>query len=494
MNLITKIYLFLINIIKIIFIKISPIIPRWLGIFLYKISLKLCIKILIFKIPEIKSIYLKTKFDSWFKPGSSDLDIIIVIQDQKGPHKEIKLFSRYLKARKLATTLFPFIDMYVFPLFMNDFKKWKAINQENIYHDDLIKDMKLIYGKDIPVQAPEKPTKLSGFGLRFSYESILVSVYNYILHDKKNIRPIYKNSLIIIRSFFIHCNKQDGSLDDYKNFLLKQGIDEEFINQFFALPKNNFRVKKEFLIQTIFNLNKIFEIIGKDYKPENINDDFEIVSSPKSEIKNIPEINEFVDKLEKRNIKSIYITQEAFENIDSYFLYLITPEKIKYEEFKNQIEEIFSKLEILKTNKEKIKIRERKTMYIFPPDIFPVIFTAGALKFSLMINYGFLFEAPNFNLNSKKLFGDDLKIIIKKIDLENSSKSVWYVNIPLSVNEYSEKILFYRAVIDKLFKKTNKFYLNNSLEEYQKIFGKLEFNFNDREKRYIYFRKNLISK
>ena len=468
------------------FLKTNHIfICRQLGILLYKLSLKITIKILTKKLPEVETIYSATKFDKKFRIGESDIDLYVVSRNLSVT-EEIEFVRKFNQLSQKITGWLPFFDL----LFLNDAKKWDKICRPFIAktEDKHWNNLTLVYGNEIRTNNGNNETEIYGYDLRTYYEQILMNIYRQRITGENYFRTMYNYTFYIIRAFFITKNKKDAKdINEYQELLEQIGIDKNFLKEFFNLPNKNFKSESDFPILTLFYVIKIIEAMGQIEKKIEKND-FNIIHNNYAEPEQTKEINNFVSSLNKDEIKSIYLTRSVL-GFDSKFLYLVFKDGLNYGNFKKQCQEILDCILHLKTLEQKISINYRPLMYVFPPDIFPIILTPGLISYDKIMNAGGIFESANFNLNGKNLFGDEQKINLNRREMER---------FPFLINRTSpclipcDILISNHAMIYKLLIKKDILCVNEVLSEYEKLFGKIKYNLNIPEEMYI-FTKNLIT-
>ena len=121
-----------------------------------------------------------------------------------------------------------------------------------------------------------------------------MNVYESKINNNNDFKRAYKFTLYIIKTLFIKEYKRYAkNIQEYKEFLKKKDIDQNFINIFFDLPKNNYKGNNKFIDSlVIYNINLLESIYSK---LEN-NSSFTIKKDLKNKSK-FPKINNFIDKL-----------------------------------------------------------------------------------------------------------------------------------------------------------------------------------------------------
>ena len=462
---------------------------RQVGIFLYKFGLIIAVQ-MYKKMPEIESIYTKTKFDKWFKVGQSDIDIQIIIKDMS-IEQEWDFLKRFWKIQKSVEKLFPFIELVILA-FNRDFKIHQIIGHTKISRKgEHFQNWKLIYGKENRMKFKDNETKLSYPYTAFSYRDSLFNIYEFKLNENQNLRVFYKCIGAIIRNFFRDENKREAkNIDEYKEFFKKRGLSERFTKEFFELPGKDFKSNQGFLALALFSIIKLIESL----KTENLNKktnkmDFKVIKNPHFKININSEIKNFVNKLDKKHIHSIYLEREVYRS--QCLFYLIFKDGLSYKEFKQQFNLILDNLHLLKEVKDRVKLKEK--VYTSDPQLFPIILTEKMIKNTEFIDDGDPYGSVNFNSYAKKLYGDKISItpnykqIRKMVDMPKTQIPLQFFQLyKLQKENKSYSILL---MIHKLLNEKNILCLHNIEKEYFKHYPKLDMD--SVEERYKFVRKEM---
>ncbi|MFW5746636.1 MAG: hypothetical protein ACOCWQ_03765, partial [Nanoarchaeota archaeon] len=170
---------------------------RW-GIMLYQWGLWIALAVWK-RTSGVLTVYSKTAFDTAFAPGYSDIDLVIVAEQQSRTVRFLKRFHR----RNLALRLFlPFLA-HTELFFQQEFKSYQKIMSDLLMPPaKRLKNWQLLYGtdqreSDHPASQTKCPTRLSSYLLQRKFENLLVSCYEALLVDMKNHRRILKPFLCI---------------------------------------------------------------------------------------------------------------------------------------------------------------------------------------------------------------------------------------------------------------------------------------------------------
>lgn len=461
---------------------------KQIGLFLYKLSLYILILILK-KDKRIRAIYTVTDLNSSeFVVGKSDIDILIIVSSMD-VKSEIEFNRQFHKLEKKILAIFPFLGsvfddhLYVFE---DNFKLFQKHRRRYIERRGKhIKNWQLVYGAECRTDYGDDETELDGYFIRFCYEQVLLAVYLGKLKEQSDIRMLYKYSFHLMRMFFFFVTKNDSDdPDDYKKFLISYGIDPAFLDTFFDLPSNNFLADDEFIILAIYSMIKIIESMAELDKSETKDYlDFEIVKDPIFKMKIMPEINDFINSLNKTGFKSIYLNNII--HLESYSIYLISDDIYDFSLFNKQIKNILDCLSTLKTLNKKIAIKLRSSMYTITPDIFPVFITTKMMNYSKFMDHGIFMGSVNFLFNAIKLFGEPLRSVILKQQIREADYFLNFdsYNLRMDTQPYHkqiEKIKGYYIMRHRLLSEKNKLYLTNVDYGYYSYFGgALRDNFNE---------------
>ncbi|NCN07644.1 hypothetical protein GW933_03035 [Candidatus Falkowbacteria bacterium] len=474
--------------------RIGPL--RQIGLNLYKLSLLIFI-FLIKKEKNVKAIYLITDLNSSeFIVGRSDIDILIIINSMS-IERELEFIDFYFKRwEKWFNFIFPFlggaVDHYPY-MFEDNFKLFQKTRRRYIERRGKhIKNWNLIYGTDCRIDFGDDETELDGYYLRFCYEEFLVAIYLGVFRGEYDVRMMYRYGLSIMRMFFFFVNQNEAKdKNEYKDFLFSNGIDRDFLNNFFDLPEKKFVADDDLAITAIFYLIKIIEKISEaDSAVSGDYVEFKIIDN-NLKVKNIPEVDMFVKSLAVSGLQSVYLSQIL--NLDSHFLYLIISDDLDFPLFKRLASDIFDNLSKLKTLDKKIDIKLRPSMYANAPDIFPLFMTRKMMNYSKFLDYGFFLEAVAFKIKAKKLFGSDLEINISKYRLRETgyflNHDMYNLRIDYTYEDNVERIKSCYMMRHQLLNEKNELYLDDVIVGYQKHFGPVGFDFDNKQKRYLFTRR-----
>lgn len=452
---------------------------KQIGQSLYRFSLYILV-IVLKRDKRIKAVYGLTDLGSPdFVVGKSDIDILVVINSMD-VESEVEFNIYFHRLEKKLLSVFPFFGsvfddhLYVFE---DNFKLFQKHRRRYIERRGKhVKNWQLVYGVECRTDYGDDETELDGYFIRFCYEQILLAVYLGKLKEQSDIRMLYKYSFHLMRMFFFFVTKNDSDdHDDYKKFLISYGIDLAFLDTFFDLPSNNFLADDEFTILAIYSMIKIIESMAeldksgtKDYL------DFEIVKDPIFKIKIMPEINDFVNSLDKTGFKSIYLNNII--HLESYSIYLISDDTYDFNSFNKQIKNILNCLSALKTLNKKIAIKLRSSMYTITPDIFPLFITIKMINYSKFMDYGIFMESINFSVNAVKLYGESYRPKIWHQQIREADYFFNFDSYNLRMDDQLyhqqiEKIKGYYIMRHRLLVEKNKLYLTNVVDGYLSYFS-----------------------
>ncbi|MFA5737142.1 MAG: hypothetical protein WCX70_00675 [Candidatus Paceibacterota bacterium] len=483
----------ILKIVKTFFVKYGQkTLVKKLGIFLYKISSFIALKYLVFKLPKIKTVYSMTEVTGdWFRVGVSDIDLIVVFSDIDN----LEIFDYYKKIYstvKKMELIFPFVWLGGSPFFEKDFKLWYSLNMEYFHNIGKYKDLCLLYGPDLrPKMAPQNKIGLSAFSIRLFFEEIFVEIYYNILNKENRFRNTYKFFKLLSQiSYSIEKNKVISFHSEVmEKWLSKAGCEPQFVKQLLQMPALDYLViDEDFSVNLIYNTNIIINYIGQQSKTKpTTNPEKLIVENfpPKIKEENIESIKNFIEKISKKNIYSIFITKSIFvPQANSYTLYLTINNKNK-EETKKQIKNILASLKLLQVGLKNISIKVRSKIYL--DSIFPLILFSDLLNFNQFMNGGCLNESPNIKYNSLILSGVNPNLTP---DFNDSAKGIYDI-IHVSFNlmdDLTFDIVFIYFLQYLLLIKTKKLYLDNIINIYNKVF-KESIDLKNREASYLKYRE-----
>lgn len=395
---------------------------RKIGKLLYKLGLYFSLKV--FKgMREIESIYLKTNLEKDFIIGESDIDLAIIVKEMS-LREETKFLRKYLRRFILIRTVFPFIS-YIELFFKKEFENYQKLRYEEIFQKDKhFENWKLIYGKENRLKLKNNETKPSSYVIRDCYENILLNIYEAEVNEEENFRRLHRATFNIIRALFIKENKRDTEdTEEYKKFLADKQVSRKFISDFFNMPKKDYSYEKRFLSLILFyNIKLIEKLGGKLTKKGKYS-----IENEKQEIAIKEEVEYYIKNIDKKNLKSIYLS--PIFNKKTFYLYLVIKD-LDYNQFKKLFESVLENISLLSGFKKEIRkgIKDR-----FAQDfkIFPIVVTENMLSNSVFIDGFYPYESVNFNFNSKKLFGKNIKI---GLNLEHiKEKFNLFVHLSLSI-------------------------------------------------------------
>lgn len=456
---------------------------RQLGIFLYEVGVRQSIKVFVKEFPQIISIYSTTAYDSNFVLGESDIDLTVVVKDLI-VEEEIRFLKKFRRVKHLLCKKFPFMKggtLYFLEQviwqekFGRDFIEKKPIK----YWSSMI----LLYGQELR-SIFYKEKRINEGHLRIGYEQVLLDLYAFKLLGKKYFRNLYYYTLYIIRSFFIFQNGKDAANDsEYIGFLIKNNIGEEFCKKFFNMRSKNFKADEDFLILILFNVIKIIEYIGNKVDP-NDSTSWELGQGKGPDLLIPEDVNKFQSQLEKNGVKSVYFTKSIL-NIDAGYLYIIIDNGVDYNTFQGMVKSCFANLQLLNNLATKVSLSIRLDMYAFVPDIFPVIMTGKMVDYSEFLNGPGLLESFNLSINGKLLFGE--RINVKARSIKNFFTHSFYYNSPELIDSLDNMIL-YQSMIFKILKEKNILIINEVRASYEKYFGRIKYNLEDKKERYKFIK------
>jgi len=459
---------------------------RFLGISICKTSLLIAIKIIVKLLPETKSIYLATTFNDRFIPGNSDIDIFIITKNIPAA-EELNYGNKYLNCHSIVKSLFPFIDAYDCPMFVEDFSRLQSLEHTFIYKFDRRLDhMSLIYGEDLRAQYCDYDTELFGFGLFYFFALILVDIYSAKLLGKNQFRTLYNNSINIIRCFFIYSNKREAiNCEEYQTFLTNSGIPYDFINILFNMPRCQYKTNEDQRICILYGIISILEKLSDESNPDiNQNIDFNIINNPDFNYTPNKATNNFTNIISKDNLYSIYLTRSPFD-IESYNLYLIYENTLSYSEFHRQTTSVLQNLYVFTYLPDILKLRCWVKMYFNPLNVFPFIVTKKLINFAKFINSNPAHETVNLNEYGKCLFGKQFKLAVPVDDIRRPYRYNVLYNTNNDAVCLDSFINF--AMMVKLLTDKNKLCLTNTRQEYLRHFPGI--NFEDPAEKYLLARK-----
>ncbi|MBU1030230.1 MAG: hypothetical protein ABIC91_04430 [Nanoarchaeota archaeon] len=224
---------------------------------IYFFGLKIFIKIFS-KLPLVSSIYLRrSMLKKEIVPGSSDVDLAIIIQDTD--LEQEKLFmKRFLKKYFLLKKIFPFLGEVVI-LSKSEIKRW--LKHGGSHSNEALETWKLLFGKKVIFGNPKKNLKSEFSRAMTIYLHFLLKEYLTNDLDKNYCRNIYKYYEEIIKHLEA-CGWKKTS--DFKL------LDKDFKK----LKQNNFFSKEseEFILRTLCIFVKPFkktaEKVLKGFKPQ----------------------------------------------------------------------------------------------------------------------------------------------------------------------------------------------------------------------------------
>ncbi|MFA5737139.1 MAG: hypothetical protein WC893_03220 [Candidatus Paceibacterota bacterium] len=475
-----KIYNSILKFIKIFYVHFGHFFPfHQIGIWLYTLAGFICCKYLIYKIPEIQSIYQITNYhDNWFQPGISDLDLLPVLKDAE-TKLELETIKKVNRARNLLGKIFPFVWLGGSPFFEIDFKFWYRINTDYIHHRQKYLEMKLIYGSEIrPNVIPIKKQKMSGSSLRFFYEEMLGNIYYNILFQKNNYRIFYKFFKIYVQAgYTMEKTHQAPALESpqIQAWLAKTGCQKKFITKIINLKQKKFFCSdSSFNIEIIYNLIKITEYLTDIYKEKKkkLSVGRQIDTVKLKQGKKIPpfiEISNFVKALPKDNIKSIVLTKNILSSLLETFSFYIVYQTSNSFNFRKQIGSFLNNLHHLKNLMGNIKLQHRSALFL-TKNVFPIILTEKILEFDTFVNADCFYEALNINSNQLLLYGYPLKIKINSHTVEKA----WHFTINLALNSVPRPVfeaLIMAILRNEILHQNQKFDFSQNLAKlYESVF------------------------
>lgn len=206
---------------------------RKLGKAIYGVGLKRTVK-RISEVGEIVSIYSKTDFSDDFIPGISDIDLVVASNVLECDEEIVflkKLYSKWNRTR----IIFPFIS----PLQIYSKKEFEKLQNRREILRKKISDWELIYGKDVREKTTQN--KISNYEIRWSFENLLLNIYESEIMGERYFRRLYKTAKYIF------------------SLPKKIELDEDFVKTFNEIPENDYVVSKETLLKTLFYAIKTLE-------------------------------------------------------------------------------------------------------------------------------------------------------------------------------------------------------------------------------------------
>jgi hypothetical protein len=455
------------------------------GIFLYKTGLFLFIKILKRNISNIESIYTMTQFDTGFVVGASDIDLWVVVSDID-TGGEIEFVSRLARLESKLNYWFPFIYFSCF--FSSDFDVWRTSRycfiQKAGKH---FSDARLIHGQSRSLPSSDCQYRVSGYDLRVFYDQAIVNICFMQSIGQNYYRLAYKFFLDIIRAYFIlENNREAADNSEYQSFLKERGIDSIFIDQFFALPANNFKTDLDELILYWYWIIKILEKVQRHHSfAKTDNKHFEVVGTGR-DFTYMADIDDFNNALDKTHIQSIQLNQYLFLD-QSYFMYILLENNLTFDEFGVQIKNILSNYKHLSSFWDKLFIEDRLAMQGAIPAVLPTVITDDMSGFHQFINASCA-ETANWQHNGQTLFGQSSERDLVVGDIENSfytgdgQYNILYLYVASSLQ--LKRLMFIR-----LLKEKNIMCMGDIYYHYTKHFGDTKYDLGSQADQYLFVRE-----
>ena len=361
---IRKLHSLAISPIRLLFLRTSKIpASRSLGLALYKTGLALALEVLS-AMPEIKSIYSKTRMDEGFFVGQSDIDLVVVAADMP-LEEEISFLKRYHRKFLALRTLFPFLVIELY--FEREFYSHQKVRHTEIFRSGKhFKDWTLLHGAESRLRFEDNESEPSGWVIRDAYENILLNIYESRLSGERDFRRLYKFTLGIARTSFMSEKGRAPEGDmECKSFLESKGADPAFANSLLSMPERGFTANGDFLSEAVYWNIKLIEGLGERLrKGERI--DVSGSLEPDAPIRK--EAADFARRIAKTGVKSIILSRIPLRK-PSHYLYIILPET-SIGEFKKTFQSLMENLASLPALKKDlsagIKNRFQQDFAIFP--------------------------------------------------------------------------------------------------------------------------------
>ncbi|MDO8669458.1 MAG: hypothetical protein Q7K65_04150 [Candidatus Buchananbacteria bacterium] len=482
-----KIRKIIIYLVRNFFIRTNSIrICRYLGLFLYKLGQVFAVARLK-KIPGVESIYSMTDLTSWtFLPGESDIDLVLVVKNFNS-QEFINFAEQFSHATKTIYYFFPFFQHM--PVYTDEVLE--AANESwSLEATQKTKDFRnwiLLWGQDrISKSTPPDHQEPSPVIVRLIYERLFLEICRFKWEPKRQLRRIYLNFFDIMRQSFIAVKKRDARSDDeYVSYMREIGLRPEFIDLFLKLPDCHFRRDYEFLPLALFSALKLLENIKEPVKHDLSHP--KIVVDKKIEITLAEEAVEFVNQIDKVGISSIYCGQYIHCLFGFQNLYFILENDLPYDIFRKEFDNIYNKLNILKTLRANSTLGTLKAVKHNgqdPKEVFPLIMTKRMMESLYLINGQWGLEGLEIGLFGKKIFGKDIDFLsfwngnyddgLTKI--EYHSLATFMITLyQIALNKKNRATAF--GLIKKtvkfyqLYEKTNTIYYGDIDRRYRENFG-----------------------
>ncbi|MDO8669460.1 MAG: hypothetical protein Q7K65_04160 [Candidatus Buchananbacteria bacterium] len=421
-----------------------------------------------------------------FLAGESDIDLVLIVRNFNSP-EFINFAEQFSKATKMIYYFLPFFKHM--PVFNNqtlkDVNRYLSLEAPRKNKD--FRNWIFLWGEDkikrliLPSHQEVSPTVV-----RFSYEALILEICRFKWEPGRPLRRAYANFFEIMRQSFISVKKRDAQDNNEYVFYMKEiGLPPKFIDFYLKLPSLNFQRHYEFLPLTLFSALRLMENIKEPSRHHFSNPD--IVVEKKIEVIPAEEAMDFVRRIDKTSISSVYCGQYIHCYPDYQNLYIILRDDLPYEVFQKEFNNIYDKLDFLPTLKINSKLGMPKAAEYdksVAKEIFPLILTKKLLYLPYLLNGLWGLECLDVGLFGKKIFGEEVDFLrIQNGDYNQGLlKQEHHSLVTLAVTIYQiflnekvrneafgrirETIKFYQ-----LFEKTNTIYYGDINRRYREVFG-----------------------
>lgn len=363
-----------------------------LGRFYYLLGLRIFLSVLK-KFPEIKLIYLVSSVATgeWI-PWVSDIDLTVIIKDMD-TNKEIKFLHKFWRIYRILRLPFPFINHL-------DLFNVKEFSSEILYNEPqlnyLIKDLQLVYGQDYRKTINYDSNNISSFRIH-DWMQFMRWLYEDTFNGKTYIRKYYR----VFNKILYFSQKDDINAKNLRNLLSYAETSnfwlenpEQFVLKGFYYSINilNGVYKRPDNKQTTFTRFQIVDI-DKKYPPSFLESTKMFVDSL------LPVIN---------YIKSVFVDPGSIQNNHRRRIWIILKDDIKQKDF----------LEL-------VSLIKKNAIFTLNDEVFPYIFTEGALNLFLNTQRLWTFEYFHIQKHAKVVFGED---ILNRLDRPSDVVLIRMVN------------------------------------------------------------------